>query len=173
MNTKHILTIVLLLFVAAAIVTVVIKQLGEEPAGQVAANQVAANQITADPVDADQVVTEPTPENGLVATFFHGEVRCPTCRNIETYAQQAIEEGFAEEMGSGDVQWQTMNYETPAHKHFADDYGIVSSTVVLVRMVDSKPTQWRNLEKVWLHVSNQAAFTEYVQSEAKEMLSVQ
>jgi ssDNA-binding Zn-finger/Zn-ribbon topoisomerase 1 len=163
MNGKNILTIVLLLFVMAAIVTTVIRQSGEEPLDQVASTQVAA----------DQIVTESTPENGLVATYFHGEVRCPTCRNIEKYAQQAIEEKFAKELGAGDVQWRTMNYETPANQHFADDYGIVSSTVVLVRMVDSKPTQWRNLEKVWNHVGNQAAFTKYVQSEAKEMLAVQ
>ena len=67
MNGKNILTIVLLLFVTAAVVTAVIRQSGEEPAGQVASTQIAA----------DQIATEPTPENGLVATYFHGDVPAP------------------------------------------------------------------------------------------------
>jgi hypothetical protein len=155
-NIKNVFSIGLLLFVAAAVVTAVVKQSGESP----------------EPENATTSLAETMPANGLVATFFHGDVRCPTCRNIESYAHQAIEEGFADQLASGDLQWQTTNYETPANKHFADDYEIFSSTVVLVRMADGKPADWRNLNRVWEFVGDEQAFKGYVVEQAQEMLEM-
>lgn len=156
-NKKNIVSIGLLIFVAAAVVTAVMKQSGEGVAVDVAAKP-----------DADAAL----PADGLIATFFHGEVRCPTCRNIENYAHQAMEEGFADELASGELHWQTTNYETPANKHYATDYEIFSSTVVLVRMADGKPADWRNLNRVWEFAGDEQAFREYVKAEIQEMLSL-
>ena len=153
---KNIFSIGLLLFVVAAVVTAVVKQSGEEPAAENATTSVA----------------ETLPADGLVATFFHGDVRCLTCRNIESYARQAIQEGFADQLASGELQWQTTNYETPANKHFADDYEIFSSTVVLVRMADGKPADWRNLNRVWEFVGDEQAFKGYVREQTQEMLQM-
>ncbi|TWT83300.1 hypothetical protein CA13_47650 [Planctomycetes bacterium CA13] len=158
MKAKNFLTIGLLLFVVAAIATVLLKESAKE---------------TPTDISVKEVTAEAIPENGLVATFFHGEVRCPTCRTIEQYAHEAIEEGFPEQFAAGEIQWRTMNYETPSNQHFAEDYEIYSSTVVLVRTLDGKPEQWRNLEEVWNHVNDKESFSEYVQSEAKEMLASQ
>ena len=117
----------------------------------------------------------PTPHcrtNAVVATFFHGETRCPTCRKIENYAHQAIKEGFADKLASGEIQWRAVNYEAPANKHYATDYEIYSSTVVLVRTIEGKPADWRNLERVWDFVDDEEAFKKYVRAEAQEMLSL-
>ncbi|MBB3208892.1 hypothetical protein FHS27_004726 [Rhodopirellula rubra] len=153
---KSVFSIGLLLFVGATVATAVVKQSGEEP---------AVDNATSARADA-------LPSDGLVATFFHGDVRCPTCRNIENYAQQAIEENFAGQLTSGDLHWHTANYEAPANKHYADDYEIFSSTVVLVRMVDGKPADWRNLNRVWEFVGDEQAFKGYVVEQAEEMLKM-
>lgn len=153
---KNVFSIGLLLFVAAAVATAVVKQSGEEPATE----------------STSTSLPEPTPADGLVATFFHGNVRCPTCRDIESYSHQAIEEGFADQLASGDLHWQATNYETPANKHFAVDYEIFSSTVVLVRMADGKPAEWRNLNRVWEFVGDEQAFKGYVIEQAQEMLEI-
>ena len=156
-NTKNILSIGLLIFVAAAVVTAVMKQSGTETADNNSQSS-----------DADAAL----PTNALVATFFHGETRCPTCRTIESYAHQAIEEGFADKLESGEIQWRAVNYEVPANKHYATDYKIYSSTVVLVRTIDGKPADWRNLERVWDFVDDEEAFKKYVSAEAEEMLNL-
>ena len=156
-NKKNFLSIGLLIFVTAAVVTAVMKQSGTEIADDVAQSS-----------HADAAL----PDGAVVATFFHGETRCPTCRTIEDFAQQAIEEGFADKLASGEIQWRVVNYDAPANKHYATDYEIYSSTVVLVRTIDGKPADWRNLERVWGFVNDEEAFKKYVRAETEEMLSL-
>ena len=156
MNAKNLAQCALLLFVAVAVVTIVVGQVRQEP-----------NENTS----AETSVAAELPADGLVAYYFHGETRCPTCRHIEAYAHEAIETGFADELTSGQVKWQVVNYEAPANEHFATDYEIVAPTVVLVRTSHGEPTDWRNLSRVWNLVGEKEAFVEYVQSEAREMLN--
>ena len=50
--------------------------------------------------------------------YLHGNVRCPTCREIEATSEEAVTSGFAGELKSGQVQWQVINYETPGNEHY-------------------------------------------------------
>ena len=34
--------------------------------------------------------------DGVVAIYFHGNVRCATCRKIEAYADEAVQSRFSE-----------------------------------------------------------------------------
>lgn len=157
MNAKNFLSIGLLLFLAIAVVTTIVRESGKET----------------QPSPADAALADAAlPQNGLVAYYFHGEVRCPTCRNIEAYAHEAMESGFAEELASGQVEWRVVNYETPANAHFTNDYEIVFPTIVLVRTIDGHSIEWHNLTRTWELVGDKEAFIEYVQLETKELLKV-
>ena len=156
MNTKTLLSAALLLFVAVAVVMIVVGQAGKEPNE----NTTAQSRVAAE-----------FPLDGLVAYYFHGETRCPTCQSIEAYAREAIETGFSDELLSGQVKWQVVNYEAPANEHFAINYEIVAPTVVLVRTGDGEPTDYRNLSRVWNLVGEKQAFVEYIQTEARKMLN--
>jgi hypothetical protein len=154
-RTRNFIRIGLLVFVAAAVATAVLKQ----PSADIA------------PEASETSVTPATPVgDALVATFFHGETRCPTCRKIESYTRQAIDEAFADELRSGRIQWQTANYEDPANKQLASDYDVYASTVVLTRQVDGKPVQWKNLDRVWNYVGKEQEFKDYVQQQTRELL---
>ncbi len=155
MNARNLFSVALLLFVVAAVVTIVVRQSGDESEVSTSAKMSADAKLPAD---------------GLVTYYFHGETRCPTCRHIEAYAREAIETGFAEEMANGEITWQVVNYESPANAHFATEYEIVAPTVVLVRTSQGQPTDWRNLSRVWNLVGEKEAFVEYVQREAVEMM---
>jgi hypothetical protein len=155
MNAKNLLSMVLLLFVGAAIVVLIVREVGSDAAQ------------TAPVVEED--VSLPT--TGLVAYYFHGETRCPTCRNIEAYAHEAIQGSFPAELSSGEVAWRVVNYELPANAHFATEYEIVSPTVVLVRLSEGQQTDWRNLMRVWELVGDKVAFAEYLQEQAKDLLT--
>jgi hypothetical protein len=155
MNARNLLSVALLLFVAAAVVTIVVKQSGDK---------IEVSTSAATSADAE------LPAEGLVAYYFHGETRCPTCRHIQAYAHEAIETGFAEQLANGEISWQVVNYESPANAHFVTDYEIVAPTVVLVRTSHGQPIDWRNLSRVWNLVGEKEAFVEYVQREAVELL---
>lgn len=156
MKAKNLLTFALFLFLIGAVVTILRREAKTD-----------SNAGTGSVTDVDT----PLPANGMVAYYFHGETRCPTCRNIEAYAQEAIRSGFSEDVDSGKIRWQVVNYETPDNTHFATDYEIVSSTVVLVRFSQGKQADWRNLMRVWELVGDKDAFLDYVQRQTQEMLA--
>jgi hypothetical protein len=65
MNAKNLAAVALLLFVGASVVVLVNREMDRTPAS------------------ATIAVGESLPPNALVVYYFHGETRCPTCRNIE------------------------------------------------------------------------------------------
>ena len=40
--------------------------------------------------------------DGLVVYYFHSNIRCPTCRSIESQAQETVQAHFASQLSSGD-----------------------------------------------------------------------
>ena len=81
-----------------------------------------------------------------------------------------MQTGFAAELQSGKIQWQAINYESPGNEHFATDYEVVAPNVVLAMYKDGKQVKWKGLPEVWEHVSDQAAFTAFVQTSLREFL---
>jgi hypothetical protein len=152
MNAKKLVAAALLIFVAVSMAILVRRELQESTA------EVAAP------------AKDQRPDNALVVYYFHGETRCPTCRNIEDYSHKAVESAFAEELAENIVQWKVVNYEQPENSHFATEYEIVSPTVVLVRTTNGEVADWRNLMRVWELVGDRDAFTEYIQNETRSMI---
>jgi hypothetical protein len=111
------------------------------------------------------------PADGLAAVYFHGAVRCPTCQTIETYAKEAIDTRFEDELANGKLSWLALNYELPENLHFAREYGIVAPTVVLVRREAGSDVEAENLARVWELVGDKPAFVEYIAAETKSVLA--
>jgi len=163
MKLKSVVTIGLLLFVAASVVVLVVKSLRQDA-------EPAIGDTSALEAPADTVEPEPV-RDGLIAYYFHGNTRCPTCESIESYAHEAVEAGFPEQLADGGLNWRVINYEAPGNQHFATDYGIVAPTVVLVEMSEGSQTDWKNLDRVWeLVMGEKDAFVEYVRTETRAML---
>jgi hypothetical protein len=152
MNAKNFAAAALLLFVAASVVVLVNREMDHTSASATSAQGDAL------------------PANALVVYYFHGATRCPTCRNIESYSHDAVQTAFADQLARDKILWKVVNYEEPANSHFATDFDIVAPTVVLVRTVDGKPAEWRNLPRVWELVGDQDEFTKYIQDETRAML---
>ena len=108
--------------------------------------------------------------DGLVVYYAHGNTRCPTCRKIESQSHEAVTGGFAEELKSGELTWEIVNYEKPAGEHFIADYEVQMPVVVLVEMKNGKPGKWNRLDEVWGLVDEKDQFIAYVQKEIRAML---
>jgi hypothetical protein len=112
-----------------------------------------------------------TVSNGLVVYYFHSNIRCPTCRSIESQAQETVQTHFASQLGKGEVIWKIVNYEQPAAKSLATKFEIQMPVVVLARMKDGEVENWKRLDEVWAMVGDKLAFTKYVRGEIERMLS--
>lgn len=155
MKAKSVVRSLLLAFVVVSVAIMVSRQLGEYFGDASTSNS------------SEQSV----PLNGVLVYYFHGDVRCPTCRTIEEYAQAAVQTQYSTQLASGEVSWQVVNYETPENEHFVKDFELVSPTVVLVRRENGEQRDWQNLARVWELVGDQPTFLSYVQDEVAKMLA--
>jgi thioredoxin 1 len=156
MTTKGLITALLLGFVATSVVTMIWKE--TRPTSLAALET---------PGSAPQAAEGPT----LIAYYFHGTIRCVTCNAIETTAKQAIDNAFAQELESGRISWQVVNYEERGNEHFAIDYQLVAPSVVLVSMRGGREQSWTNLPEVWELVGDTPKFRQFIQDRVAEYLS--
>lgn len=106
----------------------------------------------------------------LVAYYFHGNLRCATCRKLETYSEEAILEGFPEEIAEGRLIWRTINTDEPENKRYVKDFQLVTKSLVLVEYQEGQVVRSKNLKLIWQLVSDRDGFLTYVREATAEML---
>ncbi|MGB9004372.1 MAG: nitrophenyl compound nitroreductase subunit ArsF family protein [Candidatus Aminicenantales bacterium] len=195
MKLKTIITVVLLLFVAASVVYLVVKESGGQmdsttgkataPAGGPAPASVSPNSApqaepAAQPAPAEKLQPAPPSapqdkaagsDNRVIAYYFHAYVRCITCRTIEAYSGEAVQSFFADALKSGRLEWRVINVEEPGNEHFIQDFQLVTRSVVLELMEKGARKRWKNLQLVWQLVHDEKAFKEYIRDETKSFLA--
>jgi hypothetical protein len=153
-----------------------------EPEAQAAVAEAAQPVKTPQPAEVEARAVEPPksvvaaqarPEvRKVVATYFHGNVRCATCRKVEMYAQEAVEQGFQAEIEAGAVEFRAVNVEEPENRHFIQDYQLMTRSVVVTEEVDGAVAQWTRLDQVWAFVGNRPAYLNYVQDAVRGYLEL-
>lgn len=134
-----------------------------------AALSTADSAAAAAKADSLVVTTADTPASKIIVYYFHGTRRCPTCKKLEAYSQEAVQTGFADELKSGTIEWQVVNIEESPNEHFEKDYQLYTKSVILSRVENGKETAWKNLDKIWELVGDKEAFVKYVQDEVRLM----
>lgn len=164
MKARTIVTIVLLLFVSVSAGYLAVKELSR---GSEAAS------VGGDPPPTVASANEPAAVgegSGVVVYYFHGTVRCPTCRKFESYCDELIREDFSEQVGNGRLEWRIVNVDEPQNKHFVDDYQLYTKSIVVVKRAPGGQAEWKNLEKIWQLVGDKQAFVKYVRDEITSYL---
>ncbi len=157
MVLKKLLTAALLLFVGTSLVVLAVDLVREQSA--------AGSAAITDPAAADG----PAPAKAVVY-YFHGNVRCPTCRAIESQAKATVETKFAEELARGDIQWKVLNFEAPENASFVKQFELFTAMVVLADGRSSPATRWKSLDEVWALYDKPAAYQDYIQKELNRFL---
>ena len=114
--------------------------------------------------------TPPVNNRKLIVYYFHGNVRCYSCNQIEALTKEAIETGFRNELAAGQMELQVLNFQKPANEHFIKDYQITNQTVVLQAYEGDQPREWKKLDQVWLLLNDRPEFLAYIKTETKQML---
>ncbi len=153
MNSKKIVTTILLLFVAASVVYLLATELGGERSSAADASM------------------DKAPAHQVVAYYFHGYKRCPTCLSIEATAKKVIETAYPDQLKDGSLVWKAVNFEAPENTHFADEFQLVASSLVVVEYRDGEQVQWINLEDVWELIGADEQFSNYVRGGVDELLN--
>jgi hypothetical protein len=113
---------------------------------------------------------EPLPD-ALIVYCFHPSERCANCDKIESYTREVLAKSFAVPLKEGRLVWRVRNFELPENAHFADDYQILASCIVLVDARSGHAGAWKNLQqKAWELVGDKQAFLDFVRGEIQEAL---
>jgi hypothetical protein len=152
MNAKKLVTRILLLFVAASV-------------GYMVAREKCVCSIVHR--DASQVaplsdVNQVEPNEAIIVYYFHGDVRCPTCHKLESYAKESLDTYFAKDVADGKIKWMPTNVDTAGNEHFVKDYKLVTKSVILSKMVEGKQVAWKNLDQIWDLVADKDKYLAYI-----------
>ena len=101
----------------------------------------------------------------VIAYYFHGTMRCPTCYNMEKYSKEAIETNFKDALSSGKLAFKAVNVEEKGNEHYANDYKLYTKSLILSLVKNGKEIKSKNLEKIWEYAHNRQKFIKYVTEE--------
>ncbi|MGB4521344.1 MAG: nitrophenyl compound nitroreductase subunit ArsF family protein [Candidatus Omnitrophota bacterium] len=116
------------------------------------------------------LTVEDTKSAYVVAYYFHGTMRCPTCHKLEQYSKEVIETNFKDALVSGKLEFKAVNVEERGNEHFAQDYQLYTKSLILSLVKDGKEIKSKNLTKIWEYVSNKQKFFDYVSEEVNNFL---
>ncbi len=122
---------------------------------------------------ADVAASENAAPIKVVAYYFHGNMRCYSCKLIESFTVEAIETGFADDIKSGRVELKSVNVEESGNEHYIQDYQLASRSVVVARFEEGQQKDWRRLDEVWQLVRDKEAFICFVQEQITNLLKDQ
>ena len=111
-----------------------------------------------------------TPEHRVEVYYFHRTVRCPTCKTIGAYTEEAIRNGFRKERRSGRVAIFMIDLQDDANAAFTKAYDIEGPTLVISDVQGRRVMLWKSLPKIWSLFKKKDAFIEYVQDEVTAYL---
>jgi hypothetical protein len=132
--------------------------------------QSSACAAQAPPANVHQAATVPQQQVKTVVYYFHGNMRCASCKKIEAYTKEAIRSGFPKALKNGSLELKVVNVEDPGNDHYVEDFQLYSRSVVVEKRSGNKREQWKNLDRVWNLVRNKTAFMEYVQKETLALM---
>jgi hypothetical protein len=159
-----IITLVLALFVAAAVGVLIFDMRDEGRVG---------NGTAPEPGEDETAVLSGGPgglPDRVVAYYFYGNKRCATCRNIEAYTREALRANFAGELEAGELEMQFVNVDIPSNEHFIEDFDLLTKSVVLVRISGGRVVEWRNLDRIWDLAGTRKEFIEYISGETERFM---
>lgn len=108
--------------------------------------------------------------NYVRVIYFHGENRCQTCIKIEGLCDGAMKDYFKNQIQSGTVKWEVINFDEKKNEHYVDKFELYSQTLILIKYKNGKETDWKSLEKIWQLYGDKQKFYNYVKKEVDSYL---
>ena len=95
--------------------------------------------------------------------YFHRTHRCPTCKKISAYTEEAVRGGFAKQIKDGRVALHLIDFQNSKNQAYTKYYKITRPTLIVTDVRGGKVTSWKPLPKVWSLVFEKKKFLAYVQ----------
>lgn len=162
---KMVLRIVLLLVVVGSVSYIIAKEEFLHESHTTSGHEGTANAVIAGPVDAN------IKPDHVITYYFHGNFRCAACRKIEAYSKEGIDSNFSNELKNGALSFKVINVEESENRHFIQDYGLYTKSLIVASYAGDKQIKYKNLERVWDYLNSKDEFENYVKTELSGFLN--
>lgn len=102
--------------------------------------------------------------------YFHRNIRCTTCVALGDITSWVAEVSFRDEIASGELAFEMVNYQSPGNEHFAEDFALEQPSAVLAACDGDSVTVWRNLERIWELSEDHKGLEAYLKAEIRDFL---
>ena len=113
-------------------------------------------------VYADAAVAADAPKDRVIAMYFHRTQRCPTCKKMGSYSEEAVKKGFANELKKGTVEFHHIDFQNAKNAKYAKAYDISGPALIVAKIVDNRVAEYKDLDDIWTNVGDKPAFMKYV-----------
>jgi thiol-disulfide isomerase/thioredoxin len=107
------------------------------------------------------------PADRVVVMYFHRTNPCPTCRKMSAYTEEAVKNGFAEQIKSGKVEYHYVDFQDENNADLVKGYNVARPTLIVAQVVGNKVKEHKNLTEMWDKVDDKDEFVKYVQENVK------
>jgi len=105
------------------------------------------------------------PPDRVVVMYFHRTERCPTCRKMGSYSEEAVDAAFAEQRKLRVVEFHYVDFQDEKNAKLTAGYKISGPALIVAKIVDTKVAEYEDLEGIWDKVADKEAFLLYVQQQ--------
>jgi len=131
-----------------------------------------ATKVGAPPIASAEDGNRAGPPDKVIVYYFHGTRRCATCLGIQKVVDETVEGRFAAEIASGDLEFREIDYDLDENKHFAREFELSFSTMVVATFAGDAMLKWENCDKVWEHAHDHPALGDYVEERIRAYLAM-
>lgn len=110
------------------------------------------------------------PADRVIAMYFHRTERCPTCQKMGSYAEEAVKQGFKQQVKNGTVEFHFIDFQDKKNSKYVKAYDVSEPALIIARIEDNKVKKFKNLEDIWAKVPDKSEFIKYVQDSVKSQL---
>ncbi|MEW6712291.1 MAG: nitrophenyl compound nitroreductase subunit ArsF family protein [Candidatus Riflebacteria bacterium] len=105
-------------------------------------------------------------DKGIVRLYYmHAMFRCVTCNSIEERAKRLTEIEFANELSSGIMAWEEINFQQ--NQPLAAKFDVVSSCVVVAVVKNGEIQSFERLDQLWSLLEKQEEFDSCIRTAVK------
>lgn len=122
-------------------------------------------------VPAGAVQADARPDK-VMAYYFHTTRRCRTCLGIQATIEKTIQENFLGQTGTGLLTFQSINIDQDENKHFAKDFDISFSTMIIAATKGDKAIKWEKFDGVWDYAHEPEKLTDYTIAAVQKYLEM-
>jgi len=119
---------------------------------------------------AQVTVPQNIPDTHLVVYYFLTNQRCKSCIYLENTTKASLDQNFSHELKIGNIIFKTVNIDEPQNKHFIDEYGLFTKSVIVSSMEKGVQIKWKNLDKIWDLIGQDEVYKAYITSEIKTFI---